>query len=106
MPSNLSSLPVGVLVALVVVGLVQITLEVIALLDLYRRPTDRVLLANKWVWVAVIVLANIIGPILYLVTARKPAAIDEISAPAGTSSTRTDTIADALYSPRSDTERA
>lgn len=106
MPSNLSSLPVGVLAAVVVLGLVQLTLEVIALLDLYRRPTDRVLLANKWVWVAVIVLVNILGPIIYLVTARKPAGIDEISAPAETSPARPDDIADALYGRRGESDRA
>jgi hypothetical protein len=36
-----------------VLAVVKITFAVIALLDLYPRPTSQVVFANKWIWVAV-----------------------------------------------------
>jgi hypothetical protein len=44
---------------------IEVVLLVVALVDLDRR--ERVKGGNKLVWVLVIVLVNIIGPILYLV---------------------------------------
>jgi hypothetical protein len=41
MDASLSGVPVWGLVVLGVLAVVQITLDVIALLDLYRRPTSR-----------------------------------------------------------------
>lgn len=92
----LSDLPTGLVVAIVVLGLVQLALEVIALVDLYRRPADRVLTGNKWVWVAVILLVSVLGAILYLVVGRKPAPVQTLpqSAP---SAARAADIADSLY---------
>ena len=69
---DLSTLPIGVLVGLGVVLLVEVGLDVVALVDLYRRPVERVALGNKWVWVAIIVLVNLLGAVLYLLLGRKP----------------------------------
>lgn len=99
MDEILSAIPVWGLVALGILVVVQITLDVIALLDLYRRPVDQVVFANKWIWVAVILLVSTVGAIVYLAAARKPAALTEGSAPPA-SAVRTDKIADALYGPR------
>ncbi|HEY8821311.1 MAG TPA: hypothetical protein VIM49_05095 [Dermatophilaceae bacterium] len=44
-----SGIPVWALVALSVV-VVQLTIDVIALLDLYRRPVEQVVFGNKWIW--------------------------------------------------------
>lgn len=96
----LSSLPPWALVALAVVALAQITLDVFALVDLYRRPADRVLSGNKWIWVAVILLANLIGAILYLAVARKPDAAGEAAAGEAAPSVNPDAVADSLYGPR------
>ena len=114
MSSNLSTLPAtvtsgevslgGVLAALAVLAVVQIALAVIALLDLYRRPTSQVVFANKWIWVAVILLVNVIGAIIYLVAGRRPAALEDAE-PSGRPSVRTDGIADRLYGPLDGTDR-
>jgi multisubunit Na+/H+ antiporter MnhB subunit len=100
MSFNLSSLPAGALAALVVLAVVAITLDVIALRDLYRRPTSQVAFANQWIWVAVILLVNILGAIIYLVAGRRPAVLTDDAAPSQSTSVRTDNIADTLYGPR------
>lgn len=105
MNTNLSTLPAGALAALVVLAVVEITLAVIALVDLYRRPISQVVAANKWIWVAVIILASGLGPIIYLVAGRKPAALSEGQQLSGTPSVHTDSIADRLYGPRDGTDR-
>ena len=94
-----ASLPTGFVVVLVVVGLVQLTLDVVALVDLVRRPVDRVVLGNKWVWVAIILLVNLLGAILDLAVGRKPAPAADVPSP-GPASMRPGTIADSLYGPR------
>ena len=94
-----ASLPTGFLVVLIVVGVVQLTLDVVALVDLVRRPVDRVALGNKWVWVAIILLVNLLGAILYLVVGRKPAPAADVPSP-GPASMRPASIADSLYGPR------
>ncbi|MGD2077171.1 MAG: PLD nuclease N-terminal domain-containing protein [Chloroflexota bacterium] len=53
---------------LIPVILIQIGLMVVALLDLIKREQTR---GPKWVWVLVIVLLNLIGPIVYLVVGRQ-----------------------------------
>jgi hypothetical protein len=98
--SQLADLPGWFLVAAVVVGLIEVTLAVVALVDLYRRPVDRVTLGNKWVWVAIILFVNLFGPIIYLAAGRKPAPTAELPAPSPTSASRSESIADALYGPR------
>ncbi len=96
---SLSELPVWALVALGVLAVASITLQVFALLDLYRRPTEQVVLANKWIWVAVVLLANTVGAVIYLAAGRKPAIIDTQTARPASRSARSESIADALYGP-------
>jgi hypothetical protein len=101
---NFSSVPTGVLVVLGLVLVLEIALDVIALVDLYRRPAERVALGNKWIWVAIIVLVNLVGPILYFAVGRKsPPPVDE-RAPAPTRAQTRANIADALYGPRDDSK--
>jgi hypothetical protein len=102
---DLSTIPVGVLVALAVLGILQVVLDVIALVDLYRRPAAQVVFANKWIWLAVILLVNTIGPILYLAVARKPAVRADSAAPPEPASGRAERVADSLYGARDDTDR-
>jgi hypothetical protein len=105
MDLSLSAIPVWGLVALAVLVVVQITLDVIALVDLYRRPVDQVVFANKWVWLAIILLVNTIGAIIYLLAARKPPVLTDDSAPVKPKSVASDDIADLLYGPRDGTEQ-
>lgn len=101
MGTTLADLPTGALVAIGVLGVVQLVLDVVAIVDLVRRPTDRVAGGNKWIWVAVILLVNTIGAIVYLAVGRKAApAADVPTAPASGASTAS--IADALYGQRPD----
>jgi hypothetical protein len=53
---------------LIPILLLQLGLIVAALWDLSRQPATR---GPKWVWVIIIVLVNIIGPILYFVLGRR-----------------------------------
>ncbi len=102
MNTQLADLPAGVLVVIIIAGLIQLTLDVVALVDLVRRPVDRVAMGNKWVWVAIILLVNLLGAILYLVAGRKPAPALEPQAPSSPSASRAEGIADSLYGRRED----
>jgi len=104
MDSLLSSVPVWGLVALGVLAVVQITLDVIALVDLYRRPVERLVFANKWIWVAIVLLVSTVGAIIYLVIARKPDVLSE-NAAASSSPVRTEDVAENLYGPRNSTDQ-
>ncbi len=48
--------------------LLQIILMLVALIDLARREQTR---GPKWVWLVVVLLFNIFGPILYLLFGRR-----------------------------------
>ncbi len=100
MSTPLADLPMGVLVVLGVAGAVQLTLDIVALVDLVRRPVDRVVMGNKWIWVAIILLVNLLGAILYLLAGRKPAPAPEVPLPSAPSASRTENIADTLYGRR------
>ncbi|NTW28074.1 MAG: PLDc_N domain-containing protein [Coriobacteriia bacterium] len=101
---DLSAIPTGVLVAVGVLILVEIVLDVISLVDLYRRPVAQVVFGNKWIWVAIILLVNTIGAIIYLVAGRKPAAVSEGLVPPAPTSVRAENVADALYGTRKDAD--
>jgi NADH:ubiquinone oxidoreductase subunit 6 (subunit J) len=94
--ASLGSLPAWLLVGVAVVAVVEIVLDVVALVDVYRRPIERVALGNKWVWVAIIVLVGLLGAILYFIVGRRPA---PASPPQGAavSADKRKSIADALY---------
>ncbi len=50
---------------------VQLILQVAALVDLYKR--EQVLGGKKWIWVLVIIIGEILGPVIYFVFGRKEA---------------------------------
>jgi len=97
MEAIVSAVPVWGLVLLGGLLVVQVTLDVIALLDLYRRPVEQVVFANKWVWVAVVLLVSTLGAIIYLLAARKPAVLSENAVGFPPRSLGTDKVADTLY---------
>jgi heme/copper-type cytochrome/quinol oxidase subunit 4 len=45
--------------------LVQLTLQIVALIHLRKRESVR--FGNKWIWVAIIVLGTLLGSIAYFV---------------------------------------
>ncbi|HKU11518.1 MAG TPA: PLD nuclease N-terminal domain-containing protein [Sinomonas sp.] len=92
-----STLPVWIIAAVVLLGLAQVTLAVVALVDLYRRPIGELTFGNKIIWAVAIILLNIVGPILYFAAGRRrpPAEDAEAAAP----SVQPRDVADALYRP-------
>jgi hypothetical protein len=109
MPEIPSTIPTWAIVTLGLLILAQITLDVIALVDLYRRPPERVVFTNRWIWLAIILLVNTVGAILYLVAGRKPAPtvvpapgtpLPGVARPASAQD-----VADTLYGPPPDDQR-
>lgn len=100
---NLSAISPWAVVALCVLAVVEVILDVIAMVDLYRRPAADVVFGNKWIWVVIVLLVNTVGAIVYLVVARKPAILPEGAT--ALPQVRSQDIADALYGPREDPEQ-
>ena len=67
----------------------QALLAAVSLLVLVKTPTQRVQFGRKWPWVLIILVANTIGPILFLAVGRRPAPVADIAAqaPANVAST-------------------
>jgi len=104
--SNLATWPWWAFVVLGVVAIVQLSLQITAFVDLYKRPSDRLTIANKWIWVALILLLSSggIGAIVYLVAGRKPAQVAEVRSDAPVAA-RASGAADLLYGERKDAGR-
>jgi hypothetical protein len=66
----IASIDTSLIILLVVVGVLQLTLLVWALVDLIRRPQTSAL--PRWAWVVIVLFANFLGPILYLLIGRTP----------------------------------
>lgn len=47
---------------LIPILVIQIGLQIAALIDLYRQPSVR---GPKWVWVLIILLGELLGPLIY-----------------------------------------
>ncbi|MDR1014859.1 MAG: PLDc N-terminal domain-containing protein [Coriobacteriales bacterium] len=67
-PAPLYDLLVSVLPVLVPLALIQIVLLVSALVSIFRHTSYKV--GTRILWVVVVLLVNIIGPILYFVLGR------------------------------------
>lgn len=80
--------------------MVEFGLMIWAVVDWARRPADQ-LRGNRMLWLILIVLVNIVGPIVYLTVARKPQpALDPLAD--GSSASRARDAASALYGPGED----
>ena len=67
-PDFFAGLPTPARVALLALGVVQLTVQIIALVDLARRSA--VVGGRKWVWVVVATLGGLIGAAAYLAVGR------------------------------------
>ena len=56
--------------------LLQLTLMIVALVDLIRREKTR---GPKWVWTLVIIFGELIGPIIYFIFGREDSVNDSNS---------------------------
>ena len=95
-----TTLPPGALIAVIVLGVVEVALAGFCIIDIVRRPA--VLGGRKWLWVVLIVFFLLPGSIIYLAVGRVPAPVaethDDDDADARP---RADAAADALYAPAS-----
>jgi hypothetical protein len=94
---SLSPLVAAILLALAVV---QIALQVYALVDLARRNVVEG--GNKWVWALAVLVGGLLGAIAYLAVGRPPPKVDTPRA-AGASTSGDEAArhaVDVLYNPR------
>ena len=101
---GLLSLPLAALVGLAALAVLQITLDVIAFVDLARRPTAQLTIANKWIWLAIILFISMIGAIVYLAAGRRPAPAAD-ARPSSPVAARAADAADLLYGARKDADK-
>jgi hypothetical protein len=51
--------------------IIQITFQVIALVDLARRPLEEIRGHSKTLWVVIIIIFEILGPVIYFIFGKK-----------------------------------
>ncbi len=96
---SLLSLPPAAIAGIGALAAVQIVLDVIAFVDLARRPKEGVGFGSKWIWVAVILCITTIGAVIYLAAGRRPAPAREARQDPSAKARAAD-AADLLYGPR------
>jgi hypothetical protein len=64
-------LPTAALVALGILLVLEIALLIVGVIAWAGTPEDRMPPPNKWLWLAVVVLLQILGPIAFLVLRRQ-----------------------------------
>ena len=92
----------GVAAALIAVSVVQVTMQVYALVDLAMRGTVRG--GRKWIWALVIALGSLPGTIAYLAAGRMSSTEEVATASGGGAKAAGEEVVrravDALYGPR------
>ncbi|MGV8082535.1 MAG: PLD nuclease N-terminal domain-containing protein [Coriobacteriia bacterium] len=98
----LANISAGLLVAFGVLIVVQLVLQVTALVSLWRLPSERVSLGGrKWAWALIIILGELVGPVLYFAVGRLPApAPAESTSPVPGGTARARNAVEALYGPQ------
>ena len=94
---GLDQIPPTLWVVIGVVVIFTVIMDVLALMDLYRRPVETVSGGKKWIWLLIILFVNSgLGAILYFLVGRKPApAVETASERPATE--RAEAAMDALY---------
>lgn len=75
---DIGAFPVWLTVALGLLIVVQLALEIYALVKLFRTPDERLVFGSKLPWVFIILLVNLVGAIAFLVAGTKP---DQVADP-------------------------
>jgi len=90
----------GLVLALAVLAVVNVALLVAALVSLIQRPAAAVRFHNKWLWGALIVLVNWIGPLSYFAVGRIDVPLPQDAGLAGTpAAERARRAVELLYGP-------
>lgn len=71
--TELLDLPTWLLGAIGLFVVVQIGVEVYALVRLLKTPDEQLVFGKKWPWVLIILLINLVGAIVFLAAGRQPA---------------------------------
>lgn len=74
---SLSALPGWLVATIMVMLVVEVGVEVIALVRLARTPTERVVFGRKWPWVLIILFIELVGAVVFLAAGRRPAPVDD-----------------------------
>jgi hypothetical protein len=92
----LGQLPIWAIAVVGALIVLQLSLQVTALVQAVRTPAERITLGGrKWLWILIIVLGEMLGPILWFLLGRsKVVAVDVAAAQ---DKERTQQVADALY---------
>lgn len=106
------NLPTGVLVALGILVVAELTLLVIGLVAWAGTPDDRMPPPGRWVWLAIVGLLQLFGPIAFLLARRSharrfapPSPRSVAGAPARPIQPSAEATADLLYGRREDEGR-
>lgn len=103
---NLASLPTGALFAIGALVVVQLTLQIAAVVQLVKTPKERVSLnGNKAIWAIIIVAGEMVGAIVWFFAGRKPQAAEDPIAAASKTPDAVQTAVDSLYGPDSGADR-
>lgn len=87
--------PLWLLIALGVAVVVQIAVEVYALVRLLKTPDEQLVFGKKWPWVLIILFINLVGAIVFLAAGRQPArAVDPLAAGAAGTPTGAPAVGD------------
>jgi hypothetical protein len=101
---SIYGLSTGTIVVLVLLGLLELGLMVWAVLDIIQRPA--VLWGQKWIWLVIVILFGLIGPLVYLAVGRVQPPVPETTADQTSITDRARQTADLLYGPRPDAQPA
>ena len=91
-----TSIPTWAVASAGLLLLVQLTLQIVAIVDIARRPAGRVR-GNKWLWVLVVIVLELLGPVLYFGFGRLPAPAEDSGRAAAASADAVVRAADVLY---------
>lgn len=90
-----SGIPVAGLFGVGLLILVQLTVQVTALVQLVKTPQERVTIGGrKWLWAIIILFGEIVGAVVWFAAGRKAAPVQDVVVPGAGASTG---AADALY---------
>jgi len=77
---ELPAWPTWLLIGVGLLVLVQIAVEVYALVRLLKTPDEQLVFGKKWPWVLIILFVNLVGAIVFLAAGRLPApAVDPLA---------------------------